>query len=61
MGEGNIGCSGVHQGMLETVVPKTQKAAVMIVRGKKHKWQVHTVPSLLSSVQFFFDHYCTYI
>ena len=32
--------SGVRQGMLETVVPKTESAAVMIVRGKKHRGQV---------------------
>ena len=30
----------VHQGMLETVVPKTVNAAVMIVGGKKHRGQV---------------------
>ena len=31
---------GVHQSMLETVVPKTHNAAVMMVGGKKHRGQV---------------------
>ena len=31
---------GVHQSMLETVVPKTQNAAVMIVGGKRHRREV---------------------
>lgn len=38
--EATVCPSGVRQSMLETVVPKTENAAVMIVGGKKHKGQV---------------------
>ena len=47
---------GVRQGMLETVVPKIQNAAVMIVAGKKHRGQVtYMYTALCNENNLFFE------
>ena len=42
---------GVHQSMLETVVPKNEGSAVMIVGGKKNKRQVTSTQAEPSSIR----------